>query len=130
ELANYPNVAIPTNIRVVDQVRNDFAGFYEALFQRTINQYANAVVTEYAWDAQSCDPCPLPPLTPDELATLGADVLPPPAGATSSATAGGTTYPTSSLGMTLTRLHYRYTSNSLGEDLVFRAGPPIEGGRG
>ena len=29
----------------------------------------------------------------------------------------------------LTRLHYRYAPTGLGEDLVFRAAPPIEGGR-
>ena len=32
-------------------------------------------------------------------------------------------------GFTITRLHARYTKESLGEDLVFRAAPPIEGGR-
>jgi hypothetical protein len=31
---------------------------------------------------------------------------------------------------TLTRLHLRYTKDSLGEDLVFRAAPPIVGGNG
>jgi hypothetical protein len=30
----------------------------------------------------------------------------------------------------LTRLHTRYDSNALGEDLVFRAVPPIYGGNG
>ena len=30
----------------------------------------------------------------------------------------------------LTRLHLRYGKDALGEDLVFRAAPPIEGGRG
>jgi hypothetical protein len=32
-------------------------------------------VTEYAWDASTCDPCPGPTLSSD-LATLGGDVLP------------------------------------------------------
>jgi hypothetical protein len=31
---------------------------------------------------------------------------------------------------TLTRLHYRYTRQSLGDDLVFKVAPPISGGRG
>ena len=33
------------------------------------------VVTEYAWQTTGCDPCPTPPLTDDDLATLGLDVL-------------------------------------------------------
>ncbi|HEX4514546.1 MAG TPA: hypothetical protein VH054_13440, partial [Polyangiaceae bacterium] len=32
-------------------------------------------------------------------------------------------------GFVLTRLHARYTKDALGEDLVFRAAPPIVGGR-
>lgn len=32
-------------------------------------------------------------------------------------------------GFVLTRLHARYTKEALGEDLVFRAAPPIHGGR-
>jgi hypothetical protein len=32
-------------------------------------------------------------------------------------------------GFVVTRLHARYTKDSLGEDLVFRAVPPIQGGR-
>ena len=33
-------------------------------------------------------------------------------------------------GWTLTRLHYRYGADGLKEDLVFRAAPPVIGGRG
>jgi len=135
EVANYANASIPTNIVVEDGVRSTFGSFYDALFERTIEKNPGAVVTEYSWDATSCDPCPEPPLRPDELATLGADVLvpteedpysdipgvvprrrPPPRWQPS--------------GFVLTRLHYRYDKNGLGEDLVFRAAGPIVGGRG
>ncbi len=34
------------------------------------------------------------------------------------------------MGFVLTRLHYRYQADGLGEDLVFQAAPPIVGGRG
>jgi hypothetical protein len=34
------------------------------------------------------------------------------------------------LGYTLTRLHYRYASSDLGDDLVFREAPTLQGGRG
>ncbi|MDH4282595.1 MAG: DUF2330 domain-containing protein [Myxococcales bacterium] len=135
EVANYKNASIPTNIRVEDGVRKSFGAFYDALFERTTEKNPGAVVTEYAWDATSCDPCPEPPLTPAELATLGGDVITP-----------GEQDPYSDIpgvvpqrkrppawqpyGFVLTRLHYRYGKDGLGEDLVFRAAGPIVGGRG
>jgi hypothetical protein len=60
EVANYPNVFIPTNLDVSDDVRERFGDFYGALFDRTIERNPGAVVTEYAWDSMSCDPCPGP----------------------------------------------------------------------
>jgi hypothetical protein len=238
EVANYPNVAIPTNYDVADSARTQFGAFYAALFDKTVAEHPGAVVTEYSWDASSCDPCPTPALEPGTVATLGADVLetapaappPPPrleahltvgdvtsgnkvanaglriealrpqllscfsAGAgqatkgdlevTVQLAAGGrvtavktgreTGLPTSlpgcvvqnltaarfdapkggtlkftlgfeakmvqpqvvapprmmnPYGFVLTRLHARYSKDALGQDLVFREAPPIEGGR-
>ena len=119
EVANYPNVTIPTNLRVQDAVSTSFGPFYEALFQQTASANPGAVVTEYAWSASSCDPCPTAPLTQDDLATLGADVTQN----LGSSNSGYVDY-------TLTRLHYRYGPQSLAEDLVFRAAAPMVGGRG
>ena len=115
EVANYPNVTIPTNVEVKDAVRTRFGEFYAALFDRVIAAHPGAVVTEYAWAAGSCDPCPGPTLDGNDLATLGADVL-------------AKSYREVS-GFTLTRLHARY-GTEIGQDLVFRAVDPIEGGRG
>lgn len=117
EAANYPNVTIPTNFTVRDAVRGRFAEFYAALFDHTLAKVPHAVVTEYAWDASSCDPCPGPTLDGNDLATLGADVL------------AASYQDVNMYGFTLTRLHARY-GNDLGDDLVFRAVEPIEGGRG
>ena len=75
EVANYPNVTIPTNLDVKDEVRTRFGEFYAALFDRTLEKHPGAVVTEYAWQAMSCDPCPGPHLDYHDLATLGADVI-------------------------------------------------------
>ncbi|HSD88208.1 MAG TPA: DUF2330 domain-containing protein, partial [Kofleriaceae bacterium] len=75
EVANYPNVTIPTNIDLKPSAKSNFGSFYAALFDRTLEQHKGAVVTEYAWQAMSCDPCPGPTLTEDELEVLGADVL-------------------------------------------------------
>jgi len=116
EMANYPNVTIPTNINVKDAVRKSFGEFYAALFDSTLEKNPKAVVTEYSWDAGSCDPCPEPALNAVELATLGADVLP-----------GKDSY--SPHNFVLTRLHARYSAKTLGEDLVFKAASPIVGGR-
>src|SRR5207253_11511825 len=72
EVANYPNVFVPTNIEVADSVRRSFGSFYAELFDETLRRNNNrAVVTEYSWQTTSCDPCPTPPLQEDELHILG-----------------------------------------------------------
>ncbi len=152
EVANYKNVTIPTNLDVDEQARDQFGAFYAALFDRTLEENPGSVITEYSWDASSCDPCPSPALSPAELLTLGADVLPsaekneddvappppmPPGGMTPSKPGpapGGAARPRvwnrgNLQSFVLTRLHARYGKNSLGEDLVFREAPAIAGGR-
>jgi MYXO-CTERM domain-containing protein len=219
EPANYPSVTIPTNLDLSEEAGPQFGAMYAALFDRTIAQNPGAVVTEYAWDASSCDPCPGPALQPGDFATLGADVVPgqgppvvrvepvPPSGASLDPSAwpvagqvqgcwshvvalkpqtkGGrldvklSPIPMASAlkatvvrnetgdadlarcvkrsieemtigtvvsetvvalkvsdspqprlsGWTITRLHARYTKDSLGQDIVFRPAPPITGGR-
>jgi MYXO-CTERM domain-containing protein len=120
EVANYKNVTIPTNIDVSDAVKSKFGAFYAALFDRTLEKNPGAVVTEYAWQATGCDPCPGPMLAPAELATLGADVL------------GGTKGKPAPLGdlydLVLTRLHARY-GKDITNDLQFKQASPIVGGR-
>jgi TonB family protein len=73
ELANYPNVTIPTNLDVQPEARERFGEFYAALFDRTVERNPGAVVTEYAWQAGTCDPCPGDVmLTDEDMVTLGA----------------------------------------------------------
>jgi MYXO-CTERM domain-containing protein len=121
EVANYPNVAAPTNLYVSDATRSQFGAFYAALFDRVMVKNPKAVVTEYAWQAGSCDPCPGPTLDLDTLASLGADVLP---------SVGEKANPNLASEFVLTRMHARYTKETLGADLVFREGAAIIGGRG
>ena len=72
EVANYPNVFVPTNVEVDDKVRTSFGAFYAELFDETMRRHNNkAIVTEYAWQTTSCDPCPTPPLSLSEIYTLG-----------------------------------------------------------
>ncbi len=76
EVANFPNAFIPTNVDVADETRNQFGAFYAALFDATVAKAGGkAVVTEYAWTSAGCDPCPTPPLSDSDVATLGGDVL-------------------------------------------------------
>jgi hypothetical protein len=113
EAANYPNAFIPTNIEVSNEVRRAFPGFYAELFDATVEKMqGRAVVTEYAWQTGSCDPCPTPPLDASDLKTLGDDGDSPDV-----------------YSWVLTRLHARYDRKSLSEDLVFREAKPAEGGR-
>jgi hypothetical protein len=132
EAANYPNVVIPTNFDVSDATRADFAPFYAALFDQTVAKHPKAVVTEYAWSAGSCDPCPTPPLQANQVATLGGDVMPTPVANDDPSGRGmGSAfgYYGGVSGWVLTRLHLRYGKDALGEDVVFREAPAIEGGR-
>jgi MYXO-CTERM domain-containing protein len=119
EVANYRNVTIPTNIDVAESVKDKFAAFYAALFDRTVEKNPGAIVTEYAWQASSCDPCPGPTLGQGEFLTLGADVL-----------EGRRDKPTAYSGydLVLTRLHARY-GKTISDDLRFREAAPIVGGR-
>src|SRR5690606_26140868 len=83
---------------------------------------------EYSLAASSCDPCPVPALSGQELRVPGADVLPAMARYFDEQ---GNLMDEWSLSseFTLTRLHARYDKSSLGEDLVFREAPAIVGGR-
>ncbi len=119
QVANYQNVTIPTNLDVRDAVRTSFGSFYASLYDATVKKHPGAVVTEYAWAASTCDPCPGPTLGGNDFALLGADVL------------EGTTAKPAPYGgwdFVLTRLHARYGKN-ISEDLVFKVADPIVGGR-
>ena len=141
EVANYKNVFIPTNIDVNETVKDKFGAFYAALFDRTIEKNPGAVVTEYAWQATTCDPCPGPQLGYHELITLGADVLdgsptqdqpPAPAQARPGQPPPPGSYYRGGYGMgsdfVLTRLHARY-GKDISDDLHFKAAQPVAGGR-
>jgi MYXO-CTERM domain-containing protein len=119
EVANYRNVTIPTNIDVTESVKDKFAAFYTALFDRTVEKNPGAIVTEYAWQASSCDPCPGPTLGQGEFLTLGADVLEGPRDKPAAY---------SGYDLVLTRLHARY-GKTISDDLRFREAAPIVGGR-
>jgi hypothetical protein len=132
EAANYLNVFIPTNLEVVDEVRKVFASFYAQLFDETLTHVNNrAVVTEYAWQTDSCDPCPVPPLSQSDLAVLGDDVLSGNQAQAKTPSAGGQPggYYGDFASWVLTRMHTRYSKDTLTEDIIFREAKPVVGGR-
>jgi hypothetical protein len=133
EVSNYDNVAVPTNMDVAEAAKGQFGPFYAALFDQTLAKHPGSVVTEYSWQATSCDPCPVEPLTMGELFTLGADVLPStqqkPQTQDESGPPRRRWRPSQSANFVLTRLHARYGANGAGNDLFFKAASPITGGR-
>ena len=109
EAANLPNATIPTNVAVVESVKNDFAGFYDQMFEKTLDAHGKAVITEYAswaWEVPY-----------EDLVNLGGDVV------------MDLTGEQHLNQMVLTRLHFRYEKDDQGEDVVFRAADPIAGGQ-
>jgi len=122
EVANYPTVPIPTNIEIKKEVKTQFGEFYVALLDAVLATNPGAVITEYAWQASNCDPCPVDPLSARELRTLGTDVLP----RFRHRDRDDWSLPEE---FVLTRLHARYAKDTLGEDLIFKAARPIVGGR-
>jgi hypothetical protein len=115
EVANYKNVFIPTNVDVKPAVKKRFGEFYAALFDQTVAANPHAVVTEYAWTAQSgqnCDPCPDLQMTDADVEQLGGDVV----------KADMTDY-------VMTRLHVRYGMQDIKDDLRFSEAKPVTGGR-
>ena len=135
ELANRKNVMMPTNLQLTEAAQPVFGGFYAELMERTFKANEGAGVTEFAWKGAlpppqvmvggiygvTCDPCPPPAPVDDPLMRyLGADAIP---GLKTDEDIAKFARET-----TLTRLHLRYTKDSLADDLVFKAAEPIAGG--
>ena len=119
ETTNYRTVRLPEGSEVPEYVKEEFPGFYRAMFAEQVKrQDGEAVFLEYAWDMGWCDPCAADPLSPEELRGLGVfwiadpsrervrgSVMPPPGGAQQ---------------VFITRLHVRYDRAHFPEDLVFQ----------
>jgi hypothetical protein len=109
ETTNYRTVKLPSNLDVPVFVKQQFPGFYKAMFSEAVRrENMRAVFLEYAWDSRSCDPCSGEPLTNDEARKLGAMWLDSRAGRFG----GGNVF--------VTRLHLRYTRDTFPEDLMLQ----------
>ncbi|OCR01952.1 hypothetical protein BCD67_05585 [Oscillatoriales cyanobacterium USR001] len=99
ESSNYTNVMIPSNFAIPQEIESKFGEFYKGLLATTIKAVGReTVVTEYAWDTGSCDPCSASPLTFQELKELGMN----------------------NERAFITRLHLQYTKDTYNRDLEFR----------
>ncbi|HKD10687.1 MAG TPA: DUF2330 domain-containing protein [Thermoanaerobaculia bacterium] len=108
ETTNYRTVKLPSDMDVPLYVKDEFAGFYRAMFSEQVRkERMQAVFLEYAWDMAWCDPCAATPLSKEELKGLGVFWLDGDAGGGSPA-------------VFLTRLHLRYDARHFPEDLVFQ----------
>jgi hypothetical protein len=110
ETTNYRTVRLPANVELPPYVRGEFGQVYKALFETQAKREDYRVVwTEYFWDMGWCDPCATEPLSPEELRSAGVFWL------------DGETQPSGAAQpVMLTRLHLRYTPDTLPEDLMFQ----------
>ena len=109
ETTNYRTVKMPANMELPEYVRGEFSRTYKQLFAaQAAREDYRAMFTEYFWDMSWCDPCAGNPLSPEELRQLGVFWVGEP-----QSRGGGQP-------VMLTRLHLRYTRDSLPEDLVFQ----------
>jgi hypothetical protein len=96
-----PDVEIPA------MTKDRFGETYKALYGNSVGKEGGAaVMMEYAWDMNWCDPCAADPLSPEELRELGVFWVDP-----ASALRG------QGREVFVTRLHARYDSESFPEDL-------------
>ena len=125
ETANYRTVKLPANVELPTYTRSEFGKFYKALFENQSKREDYRVVwTEYFWDMAWCDPCAADPLSREELRRAGVfwvgdepaiGALPGTAPPIASPRAGS-----AAQAVMLTRLHLRYTPETLPEDLMFQ----------
>jgi hypothetical protein len=123
ETTNYRTEKVPTGEEIPEYVKAEFQDFYKSVFSKQVDDNAmKAVFTEYVWNMGWCDPCAGPPLSREELKSLGVFWLdeqgqgqngliyrrPPIFG-------GGGAMP-----VMLTRLHVRYSADTFPEDLAFQ----------
>jgi hypothetical protein len=126
ETTNYRTVKLPTNVELPTYTRAEFGNFYKALFETQSKREDYRVVwTEYFWDMAWCDPCAADPLSPEELKGAGVFWLAgdEPAIGVAPGTARPSVSPRGGSGaqpVMLTRLHLRYTPETLPEDLMFQ----------
>jgi hypothetical protein len=112
ETTNYQTKKLPTGVEVPLYIKDDFAPFYRAMFDRAVARAdMRAVFLEYAWDMGWCDPCAAEPLKNKELVELGARWIAADDDQPFQGQGGANAF--------VTRLHVRYDAAHFPEDLAF-----------
>lgn len=123
ETTNYRTVKLPTGIDLPAYVRDDFGGFYKAMFDQQVKRNDMAAVfSEYVWNLGTfCDPCSAPPLSADELRQLGVFWINPESQGGFDPSVASGPYEGQGPGQVIfTRLHVRYSAATFPEDLMFQ----------
>src|ERR1700683_4930605 len=124
ETTNYRTVKLPTGMDIPEYVRGEFGDFYKAMFDEQVKRNdMRAVFTEYVWNMGWCDPCAGPPLSREELKSLGVFWLDDQGGTPRFRPGGYMPYPQHGGGpkrVMVTRLHVRYSADTFPEDLIFQ----------
>ena len=126
ETTNYRAVKLPSGENIPEYVRGEFGDFYKAMFDEQVKRSdMRDVFTEYVWNMGWCDPCAGPPLSREELRSLGVFWLDEQSGGVPRFRPGGMMMPFPQPGggpmpVMLTRLHVRYSADTFPEDLVFQ----------
>lgn len=112
ELTNYRTVKVPSDSEIPEFVKEEFKGFYTAMFQNAYEREKRRVAfLEYAWDMGNCDPCSAEILNQEELREAGVFWLDQ---QSADDRWGGSN-------VFITRLHVRYNRDNFPEDLKFQA---------
>lgn len=71
--SNYRTIKLPTDLEIPPYIKTQkqFPNFYRSLFKTLMEKEGQAVVMEYAWDMNWCDPCAADPLSDKELREIG-----------------------------------------------------------
>ncbi|MCK5903097.1 MAG: DUF2330 domain-containing protein [Cocleimonas sp.] len=114
ETTNYRTIKLPSDLEIPPYIKTkkQFPNFYRSLFRTLANKEKKAVVIEYAWDMNWCDPCAANPLSDKELRDIGVYWIKP---------ANPKEYwKRNAKDVFITRLHVSYDSKSFPSDLVFQ----------
>jgi MYXO-CTERM domain-containing protein len=74
--ANYQNLLPPTNLTVAPGANERLSELHDALTDALVARHPHSALTEFVWSTDGCgEPCPNAKLLPQELLSLGGDVV-------------------------------------------------------
>ncbi len=121
EPTNYRTEKLPTGENLPEYVQPKFQDFYKAMFNKQVEDNAmKAVFTEYVWNMGWCDPCAGPPLSREEVRSLGVFWLEEPQPGPNAMLYRPRPFIGGQMPVMLTRLHVRYSADTFPEDLTFQ----------